>query len=137
MGGAAYLESRQEAAAFYGEETPTLDDTVGELAGAMDALLSGDETRFHMETVYHSEDEIERMLALGQKLTRTTVAVQDDDGEEERQRIDAELRAAAELSEQAARRMLDEDDEEERRREIEKEEFEQYHGFGMSMGMSM
>ena len=137
MGGAAYLESRRETAALYGEETPTLDDTISELAGAMDALLSGDETRFHMEMVYHSEDEIERMLALGQKLSRTTVAVQDDDGEAERQRIEAELRAAAELSGQIARRMLDEDDEEEQRREIEEEEFEQYHGFGMSMGMSM
>ena len=107
---------------------------VNELGSALDALLSDDATRFHMETVYHSEDEIQRMLAMGQKLTRTEVAVQDDDGEEKQRRTEAELRAAAELSEQAMRRMLDEDDEE--HQEFEDEEFEQYHGFGMSMGMS-
>ena len=36
MGGAAYLENRQEAAALYGEVTPTLDDAVGGIAGAID-----------------------------------------------------------------------------------------------------
>lgn len=179
MGGAAYLESRRETAALYDEDTPTLDDTIGELAGAMDALLSGDETRFHMEMVYHSEDEIERMLALGQKLSRTTVAVQDKDSGSDAQVAEAAMRAAADLSDLIMRQMIDNAraraeaeaeekerqrqaeeqerrqarereqrlaeeeelrrlaEEEEQRQLAEEEEFEEYHGFGMSMGMSM
>ena len=132
MGGASYLESRQQTAAINGDDAPALDDVVSGLGSALDALLLDDTTRFHMETVYHSEDEIQRMLAMGQKLTRTEVVVQDDDDGEKRRHIEAELRAAAELSEQAIRRMLDEDE----HPEFEDEEFEQYHGFGMSMGMS-
>ena len=179
MGGAAYLESRRETAALYGEETPTLDDTIGELAGAMDALLSGDETRFHMEMVYHSEDEIRHMLAMGQKLTQTTVAVQDEDSGSDAQAAEAAMRAAADLSDLIMRQMIDNAharaeaeaeekerqrqaeeqerrqareleqrlaeeeelrrlaEEEEQRQLAEEEEFEEYHGFGMSMGMSM
>ena len=135
MGGASYLESRRKAAAVNGEDTPALDDVVSGLGSALDALLSDDVTRFHMETVYHSEDELQRILEMGQKLSRTEVAVQDDDGEEKQRRTEAELCAAAELSEQAMRQMLDEDEDE--HQEFENEEFEQYHGFGMSMGMSM
>lgn len=179
MGGAAYLENRREAAAFYGEDAPTLDDAVGGIAGMVDALLSGDETRFHMETVHHSEDEIRHMLAMGQKLTQTTVAVQDKDSGSDAQVAEAAMRAAADLSDLIMRQVIDNAharaeaeaeekerqrqaeeqerrqarereqrqaeeeelrrlaEEEEQRRLAEEEEFEQYHGIGMSMGMSM
>ena len=128
MGGCEYLENRQEMSSYNGESEPTVDDAVCGLAGAMDALLSGDETRFHMETVYHSKKEVRKMLALGQKLSRTKVAVQDDDSEDEKRRVERDLRAAAELSEQLMRQVLDDD-------EPEEEEYEQVHGFGMGMMM--
>ena len=132
MGGCAYLESRQDSAARNGEDAPTVDDAVCGIANAFDALLSGDETRFHMETVYHSEAEIRKLLALGHKLSRTQVAVQDDDSEEAKQRTEQNLRAIAELTEQAARWVSDENDDEQQEDE---EEFEQVHGFGMGMMM--
>ena len=179
MGGAAYLESRQETASLYGEDTPTLDDAVGGIAGAIDALLGGDGPRFHLETVHHSEDEIRLMLAMGQKLSRATVTVQDKENVSDAQVAEAAMRAAAELSdlimrqmiadahvraaadaeekekqrqaeeqerrqaEEQRQRMAEEEElrlraeEEEQQRLAEEEEFEECHGFGMSMGMSM
>ena len=131
MGGCDYLENRRETAAYNNDSEPTVDDAVCGLASAMDALLSGDETRFHMETVYHSEDEIRKMAALGQKLSRTTVAVQDDDSEDEKRHVERDLRAAAELSEQLMQQVLDDGEPE----ETEEEEYEQVHGFGMGMTM--
>ena len=133
MGGCAYLESRHDSAACNGEAIPTVDDVVCGIANAMDALFSGDETRFHMETVYHSEAEIRKLLALGHKLSRTQVAVQDDDSEEAKRRTEQNLRAIAELTEQAARWVSDEDDDEQQQED--EEEFEQVHGFGMGMMM--
>ncbi|MBO4913997.1 MAG: relaxase/mobilization nuclease domain-containing protein [Oscillospiraceae bacterium] len=106
MGGAAYLENRQETAALYGEDTPTLDDAVGGIAGAIDALLGGDGPRFHLETVHHSEDEIRLMLAMGQKLSRATVTVQDKDNVSGAQVAEAAMRAAAELSDLIMRQMI-------------------------------
>ena len=106
MGGAAYLENRQETAALYGEDAPSLDDAVGGIAGAIDALLGGDGPRFHMETVHHSEDEIRRMLAMGQKLSRATVTVQDKDNVSGAQVAKAAMRAAAELSDMIMRQMI-------------------------------
>ncbi len=106
MGGAAYLENRQETAALYGEDAPSLDDAVGGIAGAIDALLGGDGPRFHMETVHHSEDEIRRMLAMGQKLSRATVTVQDRDNVSGAQVAEAAMRAAAELSDMIMRQMI-------------------------------
>lgn len=132
MGGCTYLESRQDSAACNGEAAPTIDDAVCGIANAMDALLSGDETRFHMETVYHSEAEMRKLLALGHKLSRTQVAVQDNDREEAKRRTEQNLRAIAELTEQAARWVSDEENDEQQEDE---EEFEQVHGFGMGMMM--
>ena len=106
MGGAAYLENRQETAALYGEDAPSLDDAVGGIAGAIDALLGGDGPRFHMETVHHSEDEIRLMLAMGQKISRATVTVQDKDNVSGAQVAEAAMRAAAELSDMIMRQMI-------------------------------
>ncbi|MBQ9721210.1 MAG: hypothetical protein IJV64_11025, partial [Oscillospiraceae bacterium] len=133
MGGCEYWENRQDFAACNGEDAPTVDDAVCGIANAFDALLSGDETRFHMETVYHSEAEIRKLLALGHKLSRTQVAVQDDDSEEAKRCTEQNLRAIAELTEQAARWVSDENDDEQQ--ETDEEEYEQVHGFGMGMMM--
>ena len=94
MGGCAYLESREEATP-YGEQLPTVDDAVSGLVAIFDALATGDNDRFHMETVNHSEEEIERILRHGGKIDRTAQYAVDD----------------------------------------EDEEYEQYHGFGMTMMM--
>ena len=59
------------------------------------SLAVGDNDRFHMETVHHSEEEIERILRHGGKIDRTAQYAVDD----------------------------------------EDEEYEQYHGFGMTMMM--
>jgi len=88
MGGCEYLKSRR-----YDEPQMSVDDAVCSLASIFEALSNGDNDRFHLETVHHSEDEIERILARGGKIDRTvTYAVEDED-----------------------------------------EEYEQYHGFGMTM----
>jgi len=94
MGGCEYLASREEATP-YGELLPTVDDAVSGLVAIFDALAAGDNDRFHMETVYHSEEEIERILRRGGKIDRTVEYAVDD----------------------------------------ENEEYEQYHGFGMTMMM--
>ena len=94
MGGCAYLESREEATP-YGEQLPTVDDAVSGLVAIFDALAVGDNNRFHMEAVHHSEEEIERILRHGGKIDRTAQYAVDD----------------------------------------EDEEYEQYHGFGMTMMM--
>ena len=64
---------------------------VGGIAGAIDALLGGDGPRFHLETVHHSEDEIQLMLAMGQKLSRATVTVQDKDNVSDAQVAEAAM----------------------------------------------
>ena len=94
MGGCEYLESREEATPD-GELLPTVDDAVSGLVAIFDALAVGDNDRFHMETVHHSEEEIERILRHGGKIDRTVEYAVDD----------------------------------------EDEEYEQYHGFGMTMMM--
>ncbi len=82
MGGCEYLERRKDATE-YGELLPTVDDAVCGLASIFDALTSGDNDRFHMETVHHSEDEIEQILRHGGKIDRTVqYAVTDDEDEE-------------------------------------------------------
>lgn len=133
MCGCAYLENRREDAFRIKENTPTVDDAVRGITNAVDALLSSDETRFHMETVFHSEAQIRKLLALGHKLSHTQIAVQDDDSEEAKRRTEQNLRAIAELAEQAARWVSDEDDD--GQQEIDEEEYEQVHGFGMGMMM--
>lgn len=88
MGGCEYLREQQ-----YVSQITTVDSVVSELASIFDALFSGDEKRFHEETIHHSEEEIELMLRRGLKISHTeTYSVQD-----------------------------------------EEEEFEEYHGFSMTM----
>ncbi|MDD4510025.1 MAG: relaxase/mobilization nuclease domain-containing protein, partial [Oscillospiraceae bacterium] len=70
LGGREYLESRQMEC-DYGEPEPTLDDVVCGLASIFEALAVGDNDRFHLETVHHSRDEIERILAHDGKIDRT------------------------------------------------------------------
>ena len=96
MGGCEYLESREEATPD-GELLPTVDDAVSGLVAIFDALAVGDNDRFHMETIHHSEEEIERILRHGGKIDRTVEYAVDDEDEEE--------------------------------------EYQQYHGFGMTMMM--
>ena len=91
-----YLESREEATPD-GELLPTVDDAVSGLVAIFDALAVGDNDRFHMETVHHSEEEVERILRHGGKIDRTVEYAVDDEDEEE--------------------------------------EYQQYHGFGMTMMM--
>jgi hypothetical protein len=86
MGGAAYLEQRR-GAAEYGEQRPTVDDAVYGVASIFDAMLTGDNDRFHLETIHHSEQEIEMMLQMGRKLERV-VRVVDDDDEQQKKKHD-------------------------------------------------
>lgn len=92
MGGREYLETRREWREF-GEPEPTLDDAVCGLASIFEALETGDNDRFHLETLHHSEEEIELILRRGGKIDHSVQYAVDD----------------------------------------ESEEYEQYHGFSMSM----
>ena len=92
MGGCEYLERRIDAAEV-GELLPTVDDAVCGLASILDALNTGDNDRFHLETLHHSKREIRRILEHGGKIDRTVEYAVDD----------------------------------------EEEEYEQYHGFSMTM----
>ena len=83
MGGAAYLEQRRDAAE-YGEQLPTVDDAVYGVASIFDAMLAGDNDRFHLETIHHSEQEIKMMLRMGKKLERVVRAVDDDDEQQKK-----------------------------------------------------
>ena len=54
------------------------------LASIFEALAVGDNDRFHLETVHHSRDEIEHILAHDGKIDRTVqYAVEDEDEEYE------------------------------------------------------
>ena len=57
MGGCEYLESRIDATE-YGELLPTVDDAVCGLLSIMDAMNTGDNDRFHLETLHHSKEEM-------------------------------------------------------------------------------
>ena len=81
MGGCRYLEERRAY-----EPNMSVDDAVQGLASIFQALSDGDETRFHMETIHHSEDEIETLLRRGKKIEKVQYAVSDEDEEEEYQR---------------------------------------------------
>ena len=93
MGGKEYLDNRI-AWRENGGPVPTLDDAVCGLASIFKAIDTGDNDRFHLETVHHSEEEIQLMLRHGKKIERT-----------------------------AQYTVTDEQD----------EEYEQYHGFSMTM----
>lgn len=86
MGGCEYLEERR----YYDPEV-TVTDVIYEIGSILDALAVGDNDRFHLETVHHSEEEIEKLLAMGHKLEHAQYMVDDE------------------------------------------EEYEQQHGFGMTM----
>ena len=64
MGGCEYLESRIDATE-YGELLPTVDDAVCGLISILDAMNTGDNNRFHLETLHHSKQEIRRILERG------------------------------------------------------------------------
>ena len=79
MGGREYLQNRRE----FGSLQTTVDDAVSGLVSIFQSLLNDDPTRFHLETVHYSEDEIERILARGGKIDRTvTYALTDEQDEE-------------------------------------------------------
>ena len=82
MGGCEYLESRIDATE-YGELLPTVDDAVCGLLSIMDAMNTGDNDRFHLETLHHSKEEIQRILERGGKVDRTVKYVVDDDEDDE------------------------------------------------------
>lgn len=92
MGGREYLEARREWREV-GEPEPTLDDAVCGLTSIFETLAVGDNDRFHLETLRHSEEEIELILRRGGKVDHGVQYAVDD----------------------------------------ESEEYEQYHGFSMSM----
>ena len=81
MGGCEYLESRIDATE-YGELLPTVDDAVCGLISILDALNTGDNDRFHLETLHHSKQEIQRILERGGKIDRTVEYAVDDEEEE-------------------------------------------------------
>ena len=81
MGGCRYLEERRAY-----EPNMSVDDAVQGLASIFQALSDGDEVRFHMETIHHSEDEIDMLLRRGKKIEKVQYAVSDEDEEEEYQR---------------------------------------------------
>lgn len=81
MGGCEYLESRIDATE-YGELLPTVDDAVCGLISILDALNTGDNDRFHLETLHHSKQEIRRILERGGKIDRTVEYAVDDEEEE-------------------------------------------------------
>ena len=81
MGGCEYLESRIDATE-YGELLPTVDDAVCGLISILDALNTGDNDRFHLETLHHSKQEILRILERGGKIDRTVEYAVDDEDEE-------------------------------------------------------
>lgn len=165
MGGAAYLEQRRDAAE-YSKQLPTVDDAVYSAASIFDAMLTGDNDRFHLETIHHSEQEIQKMLRMGKKLERV-VQVVDDDDEQRKKKHDpakelyyASLLLGDLLRRERKHRQEQEDDyeysdmdenssqqeivddpfavyDEEPEEELEEEqEYQNYHGFGFG-GMSM
>lgn len=77
MGGCEYLQNRR-----YDELQTSVDDAVCGLASIFEALDTGDNDRFHLETVHHSKQEIERILARGGKIDRTVTYAVDDEDEE-------------------------------------------------------
>ena len=81
MGGCEYLERRIDATED-GELLPTVDDAVCGLASILDALNTGDNDRFHLETLHHSKREIQRILEHGGKIDRTVEYAVDDEEEE-------------------------------------------------------
>ena len=81
MGGCEYLESRIDATE-YGELLPTVDDAVCGLISILDEMNTGDNDRFHLETLHHSKQEIRRILERGGKIDRTVEYAVDNEEEQ-------------------------------------------------------
>ena len=79
MGDCDYLDNRR-----FDEPQTTVDDAVCGIASIMQALQTGDNDRFHMETLHHSDEEIEMLLRRKKKI-ETGVQIMVDDEEEEEQ----------------------------------------------------
>ena len=60
----------------------TVDDAVCGLISILDAMNTGDNDRFHLETLHHSKQEIRRILERGGKIDRTVEYAVDDEDEE-------------------------------------------------------
>ena len=160
MGGAAYLEQRRDAAE-YGEPLPAVDDAMYGLASIFDAMLTGDNDRFHLETIHHSDREIEIMLRMGKKLEQVVQMVDDNEEQQQKRGPTQELYYASLLlgdllrAERKQQQQSEDNFEyniqqentddyntaysEEPEEELDDEqemEYQQYHGFGFG-GMSM
>lgn len=145
MGGAAYLESRKDATE-YGELLPTVDDAVYGLASIFDAMFTGDNDRFHLETVHHSDREIQMMLRLGKKIQKVAYTVDDEELDKRhdpgKELYDANILLGDLLYRERRNQQdlqdydtaYDEEPDENMEEEFD-EEFEQYHGFGGMGGM--
>jgi hypothetical protein len=139
MGGAEYLAYRDEVAQEYDDDAPSLDDVVYGTTSIFDAMLSGDNDRFHLETVHHSDRESQMMLRLGKKIQKVVYAV--DDEQEETQDSAKGIYSASLLlgdllyQEQNHTEEYDEEPDSDLDEEFDDEEFRQYHGFGGMGGM--
>lgn len=59
-----------------------MDREVTVIEGILDAMNTGDNDRFHLETLHHSKQEIRRILERGGKIDRTVEYAVDDEDEE-------------------------------------------------------
>jgi len=83
MGGADYHVQQVQNARVYGEPSPSLDDTIFSTAAVIDAWLSDDGDKFHLETLHRSNKEIEKLARLGRKIEQIVYAVKDEDDSEQ------------------------------------------------------
>lgn len=124
-----------------------MDDAVYGLASIFDAMFTGDNDRFHLETVHHSDREIQIMLRLGKKIQKVAYMVDDEDQDKKH---DSPKNSTMPVSSWATcftestrdqqdlqdyDTAYDEEPDENMEEEFD-EEFEQYHGFGGMGGMS-
>ena len=75
MGGAAYLDTYQAVSA---ESGLGLDDAVWDLSSLLQDFAE-EENRYHLETVRHSREELEHILARGGKLDHTQYTVDEEE----------------------------------------------------------
>lgn len=80
MGGCDYLDNRR-----FDEPQTTVDDAVCGIASIMQTLQTGNNGRFHMETLHHSENEIEMLLRRKKKIETGVQIIVDDEEEEEQE----------------------------------------------------
>ena len=85
MGGCDYHQAEQSRQRSCSEPAPTIEDTVMSMGSIWDALIAEDTKRFHLETVHHSDDEIEMMLSRGKKISKAQYTVVDEEEDEEQE----------------------------------------------------